>query len=134
MNKIFYEETEIKIDTAATFIIKDKNQNQIDKITANIYSITQTKIKVNFENNNFLFNLFNLIDNKDLLLLCKLSFEGKEFIFCTTPIVINLVDINRKEFLVDLILKLSDKPTTKNNIVDFLTLIFMKDCKKEILA
>ena len=129
MDNFYYEETQFKIDTNATFIIKDKNQNKINETTASIYSINQTKVKINFANNDFLINLFYLIDNKDLFLLCKLLFEEKEFLFCATPTVINLVDINRKEILVDATLKLSNKPTTRNNIVNLLTLIFMKDIK-----
>ena len=127
MDKFFYEETEFKIDKKAIFIIKDKEQNQIDKITANICSLNQTTMKINFENNNFLFTLFNLIDNKDLFLLCKLSLEEREFVFCATPILINLIDINRKEILVDAKLRFSNKPTTRNNIIDLLTLILMKE-------
>ncbi len=127
MDNIFYEETEITLNVDANFIIKDKKQSEIDKITAKVHSLSQSRMRISFDNNNFLFNLFELIDNKELFLLCSLSFKNREFLFCTTPILINLLDIYKKEITALVTLRLSNKPTTKNNIVDLLTYTFMEN-------
>jgi hypothetical protein len=105
--------------------LEKKNKNSEQEI--HVVNISYNGLQVVFSDNEFLFDFFESLDDREILIKTSFEFQGRHYLFLHEIFWVRLYSIAERNFYILTTLKFRDKEKYENELLDLIYILDMQD-------